>query len=55
MQNMVLSVLGNHEYKTDPELITETFESVGIPVFKNQAVDIQVEKSLLYLAGIDDG
>ena len=51
----VFSVLGNHEYKTDPELITETFESVGIPVFKNQAVDLQIGKSLLYLAGIDDG
>ncbi len=51
----VFSVLGNHEYKTDPVLVTETFENIGIPVFKNQAIDLQVGKSLLYLAGIDDG
>ncbi|MEE9304049.1 MAG: metallophosphoesterase [Thiotrichaceae bacterium] len=51
----IFSVLGNHEHKTDPKLITETFETVGIPVFKNQAVDLQIGKSLLYLAGIDDG
>ncbi|MEE9351974.1 MAG: metallophosphoesterase, partial [Thiotrichaceae bacterium] len=51
----VFSVLGNHEHKTDPVLITETFEKVGIPVFKNQAIDLQIGKNLLYLAGIDDG
>ena len=51
----VFSVLGNHEYKTDAGLITDTFEKVGIPVFKNQGVDIQVGKHALYLAGIDDG
>jgi predicted MPP superfamily phosphohydrolase len=51
----VFSVLGNHEYKTDPVLIAETFEGIGIPVFKNQGVNIQVGKELLYLAGIDDG
>ncbi len=51
----VFSVLGNHEYKTDAGLITDTFENVGIPVFKNQGIDIQVGKHALYLAGIDDG
>ena len=51
----VFSVLGNHEYKTDAGLITDTFENVGIPVFKNRGIDIQVGKHALYLAGIDDG
>ena len=51
----VFSVLGNHEHKTDPVLITETFEAAGIPVFKNEAIDLQVGKNILYLAGIDDG
>ncbi len=51
----VFSILGNHEHKTDPQLITETFEKVGIPVFINQAIDLSIGKSLLYLAGIDDG
>jgi predicted MPP superfamily phosphohydrolase len=51
----VYSVLGNHEYKTDPVLITEAFNNVGIPVFKNQGINLQVGKELLFLAGIDDG
>lgn len=51
----VFSILGNHEYKTNPVLIAETFEKVGIPVFQNKGVNLQVGKELLYLAGIDDG
>ena len=51
----VFSVLGNHEYKTNAELITDTFERLGIPVFKNQGVDLGFGKSVLHLAGIDDG
>lgn len=51
----VYSVLGNHEYKTNAELITKTFERLGIPVFKNQGIDLGFGKSVLHLAGIDDG
>ncbi len=51
----VFSVLGNHEHKTDPVLIKETFESVDIPVFINQSIDVGIGKKILYLAGIDDG
>ncbi len=51
----VFSILGNHEHKTNPELITETFENVGIPVFRNHGIDLSVGKAMLYLAGIDDG
>lgn len=51
----VFSILGNHEHKTDPVLITETFEKAGIPVFRNQGIDLTIGKALLYLAGIDDG
>lgn len=51
----VFSVLGNHEYKTCPELITQTFQRIGIPVFKNYGIHIPVGKDSLYLAGIDDG
>jgi predicted MPP superfamily phosphohydrolase len=51
----VFSILGNHEHKTNPALITESLEKVGIPVFKNQSVDLQIGLSTLYLAGIDDG
>lgn len=51
----VFSVLGNHEYKTNADLITDAFEGLGIPVFKNQGVDLSFGKSVLHLAGIDDG
>ena len=54
-QHGVYAVLGNHEYKTDPELITEAFIKHGIPVFKNEGIHIPVGQDSVYLAGIDDG
>ncbi len=51
----VYSVLGNHEYKTNPELVVRTFRRYGIPVFRNEGYHIAVRDSSIYLAGIDDG
>lgn len=51
----VFAVMGNHDIKTDPVLIEETFVRHGIPVLRNQGLDIQEGKGVLHLAGIDDG
>ncbi|WML89189.1 metallophosphoesterase [Thiothrix lacustris] len=51
----VFAVMGNHDIKTDPVLIEETFAKHGIPVLRNDGLDIQHDGGLFHLAGIDDG
>ena len=51
----IFAVMGNHDIKTDAKLIVETFEQHGIPVLRNQGLDIQHSTGVLHLAGIDDG
>ena len=51
----VFAVLGNHDIKTDAGLIVATFERYGIPVLRNQGLDIDRGGQILHLAGIDDG
>lgn len=51
----VFAVMGNHDIKTDPVLIEETFVRHGIPVLRNQGLDIQHGNGVFHLAGIDDG
>ena len=51
----IFAVMGNHDIKTDPVLIEETFVKHGIPVLRNQGLDIQHGSGVLHLAGIDDG
>lgn len=51
----IFAVMGNHDIKTDPLLIEETFRKHGIPVLRNQGLDIQQGSGVMHLAGIDDG
>ncbi len=51
----VFAVMGNHDIKTDAHLIVQTFEQAGIPVLRNEGLDIQYGSGILHLAGIDDG
>ena len=51
----VFAVMGNHDIKTDARLIEETFVRNGIPVLRNEGLDIQYGSGILHLAGIDDG
>ncbi len=51
----IFAVMGNHDIKTDPILIEETFRKHGIPVLRNQGLDIQQGNGVMHLAGIDDG
>ena len=51
----IFAVMGNHDIKTDPVLIEETFERHGIPVMRNSGLDLQHGNGVFHLAGIDDG
>jgi hypothetical protein len=51
----VFAVMGNHDIKTDQVLIEETFVRYGIPVLRNDGLDIQCGTGSFHLAGIDDG
>ena len=51
----VYSVLGNHDYWTDIEVVTDAFHQHRLPMLVNQGVPLQVGKATLFLAGMDDG
>ncbi|MEB4592042.1 metallophosphoesterase [Candidatus Thiothrix sp. Deng01] len=51
----IFAVMGNHDIKTDPVLIEETFFKHGIPVLRNDGLDLQYGGGVMHLAGIDDG
>jgi hypothetical protein len=49
------SVLGNHDYWTDPAIVQEGLRQADIPVLINEGVQIEVGSDRLHLAGLDDG
>ena len=49
----VYAILGNHDWSTDPDRISEALRSAGIRVLRNQAVAIERGKSRLWIAGTD--
>lgn len=51
----VFSILGNHDYWLDADVVTTTLESAGLPVLINQGHSIRQGKGGMYLAGLDDG
>lgn len=48
------AVLGNHDQWTKPKLLTETLQSIGIDVLKNQFHTIYRGNSELQIAGVGD-
>jgi len=48
------AVLGNHDWWTDGEVITDALERAGIHVLSNAAVRIGEESSSIWLMGIED-
>jgi len=50
----VFGVLGNHDYRSDPDLITRSLEAHGVTILRN--FNIRIEKSgvRLWIAGVDD-
>jgi predicted MPP superfamily phosphohydrolase len=51
----VHAVLGNHDYWTDPDIVKQGLEQVGIAVLINAGVSIQRGEQTIYIVGMDDG
>ncbi|MGA8619986.1 MAG: metallophosphoesterase [Candidatus Sulfotelmatobacter sp.] len=48
-----LAVLGNHDVKTDPELVTAALESRGIHVLCNCSQPVERDRTRLWFCGLD--
>lgn len=50
----VFAVLGNHDYWSDPELVSQILDTRNICLLRNQVAVIRRGQASLYLAGLDD-
>jgi uncharacterized protein len=50
----VFGVLGNHDYVSDPRLVTRSLEAHGITVLRNFNLGIERRGARLWIAGVDD-
>ena len=50
----VVAILGNHDYWTDSEFIVHELEAQSIPVLRNDAIPIELNRARVWLAGVDD-
>lgn len=48
------AVLGNHDQSSQPTLITESLQSRGIRVLRNQADPLEQQRDRIWLVGVDD-
>ena len=48
------AVLGNHDALTDPNRVTDSLRSQGIPVLANQSAPIESNGARFWLCGVDD-
>ena len=51
----VFSVLGNHDYATNEDIVLAGLEESGLPVLRNDGLALSKGQQTLYLAGLDDG
>jgi len=51
----VLSIFGNHDLWTDPEVVRTGLREARIPLLVNEGVTLNVGGAPLHLAGLDDG
>jgi len=51
----VYSVLGNHDLWSNASVVKGALRESGLPVLENQGIPVNIGKSTLYLAGLDDG
>jgi predicted MPP superfamily phosphohydrolase len=54
-QHGTFSILGNHDYWTDPGIVQDGLQGADIPVLINEGVLIEVGGDKLHVAGLDDG
>ena len=50
----IFAVLGNHDQRGQPAVVTESLRSRGIRVLRNQAAPLELRGSRVWLAGVDD-
>jgi uncharacterized protein len=50
----IVAVLGNHDYWMNPQLVTQTLQSMGVKVLANSLITIQRDQAQLQVAGLDD-
>jgi len=48
------AVLGNHDFSTDPDVVTSALQSQGIHVLANQSAPIEAGGARFWLAGVKD-
>lgn len=50
----IWAVTGNHDYATDPEVVTSALQAEGIRFLANQSVAIERDGARFWLAGVND-
>ena len=50
----IFAVLGNHDQSSQPAVITESLQSRGIRVLRNQADPLEQRRDRIWVAGVDD-
>ncbi len=50
----VMSVIGNHDGDTDPDLVKAILKSRGLPVMYDESRPIELDGKKLWIAGLDD-
>lgn len=50
----VVSVLGNHDHWTDPDIVTEALDSHGLHPLRNRSVPIERSGQRIWIVGVDD-
>jgi len=50
----LVAVMGNHDFFTDPDRVTDSLRTSGIKVLANQSIPIERDGGRFWLAGVDD-
>lgn len=50
----VYAVLGNHDFRVDPDAVTQALRLQGIDVLRNRHVSLRFGSKSIYLVGVDD-
>jgi predicted MPP superfamily phosphohydrolase len=49
----VFAVLGNHDHRVAPQIVSEALEKGGVELLTNRGIELQIASDSIYLAGID--
>jgi predicted MPP superfamily phosphohydrolase len=50
----VVSILGNHDYWNDPDLVAEILDSHGLQVLRNRSIPLERDGQRIWVVGVDD-